>query len=120
MAATTTAASIRVQLTAYSQFSATPAYQIQAQIGSKLETVAVFGLKVNAVMPNPTDILFTVPTGGGGRLDLISQKFYGTPELWWAIAICNPGMDPMIGPTIAQVIRVPTKARLATLGILNV
>lgn len=113
-------ASIRVELVPYSMFAATPAYQIDAEVDGATQTVAVFGLKRDLVVPDPTDILFTVPTGGQGRLDLISQKLYGTPELWWAIARCNPDMDPMIGPSVAQVIQVPTKLRLATLGILNV
>jgi hypothetical protein len=114
------AASIRVELTPYSMFGATPAYQIEAQIDDSEQTVAVFGLKRDAVVPDLSDILYTVPTGGGGRLDLISQKFYGTPDLWWAISRCNVTMDPMIGPNIGDVIRVPTRLRLAALGILNV
>lgn len=114
------AASIRVELVPYSMFSATAAYQVDAQVDGTDQIVAVFGLRRDAVTPDPTDILFTVPTGGGGRLDLISQKFYGTPELWWAIARCNEAMDPMIGPAIGDVIRVPTRLRLAALGILNV
>lgn len=113
-------ASIRVELVPYSMMGATPAYQIQAEVDGSKQNVAVFGLKRDAVVPDPTDILFTVPTGGEGRLDLISQKFYGTPELWWAIAQCNPEMDPMIGPSIADIIAVPTKLRLAALGVLNV
>jgi len=113
-------ASVRVELTPYSQYSSTPAYQIQAEIDGTSQTVAVFGLKQNAVVADPTDIMYTVPTGGGGRLDLISQKLYGTPSLWWVIAQCNPEMDPVIGPNVADVIQVPTKLRLAALGILNV
>lgn len=113
-------ASIRVELTPYSMFAATPAYQIDAEVDGSEQTVAVFGLKRDLVVPDASDFLFTVPTGGGGRLDLISQKFYGTPSLWWAIARCNPGMDPMIGPNIADVIQVPTKLRLASLGVLNI
>jgi hypothetical protein len=113
-------ASIRVELVPYSMFGATPAYQVQAQVDGSTQNVAVFGLKRDLVVPDPSDVLFTVPTGGGGRLDLISQKLYGTPELWWAIARCNPSMDPMTGPNIADMIVVPTKLRLASLGVLNV
>ena len=79
----------------------------------------VFGLKRDSVVPDTSDVLYTVPTNGGGRLDLISQKFYGTPELWWAIAQCNPSMDPMIGPAVTDIIRVPTRQRLASIGALN-
>lgn len=114
------AAEIRVELVPYSMFGATPAYQIDAEIDGTEQTLAVFGLKQSTVVPDPTDTLFTVPPGGEGRLDLISQKLYGTPELWWAVTQCNPGMDPMIGPNVGDVIQVPTKLRLAALGILNV
>ena len=111
---------IRVELPAFSQFTATPTYQIQAELDSGKENVVVFGLKQDAIVPDPSDILFSVPGRGQGRLDLVSQHFYGTPELWWAIAQCNPGMDPFIGPAVMEVIRVPSKNRLATLGVLSV
>jgi hypothetical protein len=112
--------SIRIELVAYSQFAATPAYQVVADVDGSEQNVAVFGLKRNLVVPDPTDIIFTVPAGGTGRLDLISQKFYAVPDLWWAVAQCNPEMDPMIGPNAGDLISVPTKLRLAALGILNV
>jgi hypothetical protein len=112
--------SIRVELPAFSQFTSTTTYQIPAELDSGKENVVVFGLKRDAIVPDPSDIMFTVPGRGRGRLDLVSQHFYGTPELWWAIAQCNPGMDPFIGPEVTQVIRVPAKNRLATLGVLSV
>ncbi len=113
-------ASIRVELVPYSMFVATSAFQIQAEVDGTTQNVAIFGLKRDAVVPDPTDQDFTVPPGGGGRLDLISQSLYGTPELWHAICRCNPGMDPMVGPNVADVIQVPTRLRLASLGLLNV
>jgi hypothetical protein len=117
MASGPAAPTIRVELTPYSAFAATPAYQVQAELDTGLETVVVFGLRRHLVVPDPSDELFTVPTGGRGRLDLISQKFYGTPELGAAIADCNPSLDPMIDPQVGQVIAVPTRSRLAALGI---
>ena len=111
---------VRVELVPFSMFAATPAYQIPAELDSGTENVVVFGLKRNAVVPDPSDSLFTVPAGGQGRLDLVSQKFYGTPELWESIANCNPSLDPMIGPEAGSIIQVPARLRLASLGILNV
>lgn len=111
---------VRVELAPYSQFTATPAYQIEAELDTGVESVVVFGLRRDSVVPDPSDILFTVPPGGGGRFDLISQKHYGTPELGLTIARCNPEIDPMIGPDVGSIIRVPTSARLASLGVLNV
>jgi hypothetical protein len=113
-------AAVRVELVPYSMFTATPAYQIETELDTGKENVVVFGLKRDPVVPDPTDILFTVPPGGGGRFDLISQKFYGTPELWWAISRCNVELDPMVGPDVGSIIRVPTRLRLASLGVLNV
>lgn len=100
-------------------FSATPAYQIEATVDGSTDNVAVFGLRRQQVVPDPTDQRFTVPVGGAGRLDKISQKFYDTPLLAWAIADCNPGLDPMNGPAVADIINVPTRQRLAVLGILT-
>lgn len=30
------------------------------------------------------------------RLDIISEKFYGTPDYWWAIALANGFIDPFV------------------------
>jgi hypothetical protein len=111
---------IRVELTDYSMFATTPAYQVQAELDTGKETVVVFGLRRNVVVPDPSDELFTVPSGGARRLDLISQKHYGTPSLWDAILDCNPGLDPLTGPEVADVIAVPTRLRLASLGLLSI
>lgn len=111
---------IRVELTPYSMFVATPAYQVQAQLDTGVESVVVFGLRRKPVVPDPSDFLFTVPVGGERRLDLISQKFFGTPELWDVIGDCNPNIDPLVGPSTGDMIQIPTRQRLASLGILNV
>jgi len=113
------ASEIRVELPSYSMFSATPAYQIQATVDGSTDNIAVFGLRRPQVVPDATDIRFTVPVGGENRLDKISQKFYDTPLLATVIADCNPGLDPMNGPAVADIINIPTRQRLATLGILT-
>ncbi len=110
---------VRAELVPYSMFAQTPVYHgIQAEIDGKSEKVLVFGQLRDIVVPDPSDILFKVPAGGQGRLDLISQKFFGTPELWWAIARVNAMIDPMIGPSAGDLVRVPTQQRLAALGVL--
>lgn len=30
------------------------------------------------------------------RLDIISEKYYSTPDLWWSIALANNMIDPFI------------------------
>jgi hypothetical protein len=102
-------------------FSATPAYDnVSVEIEGVRQNIIVFGLMVPAVVPDATDILYTVPQAGQGRTDLISQQFYGTPELWWVLALVNNQVDPLLGFVTNQTIRVPTKERLASEGILTV
>jgi nucleoid-associated protein YgaU len=96
-------------------WSTTPIYQVDGPDGPAV----VFGLLNDTVVPDPTDVLYTVPIGGLYRMDLISQQFYGTPDLWWAIARVNGILDPLLGPALGQVLRIPAKARLAQDGVLN-
>ncbi len=110
---------VRVERIPYSMFSKTPVYHgISAEVDGKVEKVLVFGLLRDAVVPDPSDFLFTVPPGAKNRLDLISQKFYNTPELWWAIARVNAMIDPLVGPQDGDLIRIPTQQRLSNLGVL--
>lgn len=102
-------------------FSATPAYEgVEAEIEGERQKVIVFGLMADAVVPDATDILYTVPQAGEGRLDLISQQHYGTPELWWVIALVNNVLDPLVGVSSGRVVRIPKRERLASEGILSV
>jgi len=102
----------RIELPPYSMFAKTDVYTVNDTI--------VFGLMQDVVVPHSSDDLIKVSPGQEDRLDLISTQSYGTPNLWWVIARVNDLLDPDIGFEVAQQIRVPTKERLATLGILNV
>lgn len=102
-------------------FSATPVYDgISAEIEGTRQKVILFGMMVDAVVPDATDELFRVPAGVDTRLDLISQRFYGVPDLWWVIALVNNIVDPLAGAAVGQNIRIPAKSRLASEGILTV
>jgi hypothetical protein len=110
-----------IQLPPYSMFSKTPVYaDVPVEIEGDKQTAIVPGLQVPPVVEDQSDILYKVSQGGAARLDLIADEFYGTPELWWVLAQVNPGTDPLIGFELGQSVRVPTRTRLATLGILNV
>lgn len=93
-------------------FANTPVYEVDSEI--------VFGLLKDVIVPDPSDDLYTVDGSGVNRLDAISYKFYQTPQLWWVLARCNNIVDPLVGVPLKTVIRIPTKARLAAEGILNV
>lgn len=92
-------------------FSATPVYEVDGEV--------TFGLMRDSVVPDASDQVYTVTQVGERRMDLISKLFYGTPHLWWAIAMVNDIQDPFAGTKFGTKLRIPTKARLANLGILN-
>jgi hypothetical protein len=102
----------RIELPQFSMFAQTPVYDVGDDI--------VFGLMKDVVVPDATDTQYIVDTTGVNRLDLISYRFYGTSMLWWVIARVNNMLDPLVGPTLKQTLRIPTKSRLASLGVLNV
>lgn len=106
----------RVQLPSFSMWAQTPIYEIE----SGGESVVVFGLLQDTVVADATDKLFSVPQAGVYRLDLISQAFYGVPDLWPIIARVNGLLDAIVGFERGAEIRVPTKARLAQEGVLSV
>lgn len=99
-------------------WGATPIYSVDSGDGSG-DQVIVFGLLQDVVAPDPTDVFYPVPPAAEFRTDLISQRFYGVPDLWHAIASVNNQLDPLLGFSIQEQIRVPTKARLAQLGLLT-
>lgn len=100
----------------YSMWVQTPVYSVTVQG----ENVLVFGLLEDAIVADPTDQVFIVPRAGVYRLDLISQNFYGVPDLWPVIARANNLIDAIVGFTLGQSVRIPTKARLAQEGLLSV
>ncbi len=59
-----------------------------------------------AINPSNTDIV-TVVKVGAQRLDILSYRFYGTPDLWWIISQANNlSGDTMVVP-VGTKIRVP-------------
>lgn len=104
-----------VELPRYSMFAKTPVHRVNTSTGN----VVVFGLLIDAVVPHDTDTVYSVPPGGAGRLDLIANAVYGVPDLWWVIARANSMLDPFTGPTPGQELRIPSRDRLASLGVLN-
>lgn len=105
----------RVQLPSFSMWPKTPIYEVTVDG----EPVVVFGLLQDAIVPDTTDTVFQVPRAGVNRLDLISQKAYGVPDLWHVVCSANNIIDPLVGPALGQKIQLPVKARLAREGLLS-
>lgn len=93
-------------------FAKTSVYEVNHEI--------VFGLRRAVVIPDATDILFKMPSAGQYRLDLIADQYLGTPDLWWVIAEINNMADPLVTVAVGTELRIPTRERLAVLGVLNV
>lgn len=102
----------RIELPPYSMFTNTPIYEVDGEV--------VFGLLRDSVVPDASDSIYIVPSAAEGRLDLISNYHYGVPYLWWVIARVNEINDAMIGPVTGAELRIPTRERLVSLGLLNV
>ena len=58
-----------------------------------------------------SDNFYKVEPGFENRLDLISNKFYGTPRLWWALAIVNKLYNPRVVQS-GIVLRIPLRKNI--------
>jgi hypothetical protein len=58
------------------------------------------------------DIFVTITADIANRPDLISQKAYGNPELWWVIYEFNGIRDPMFDLKPGTVLRIPELERV--------
>lgn len=101
----------KIELPIHSAYINTPVYQVGTDI--------YFGLLRDPIVQDATDMQYQVTQGFENRLDLISNNFYGTPNLWWVIAMVNDINDPMLGVDIGTKLRIPTKTRLANAGVLS-
>jgi len=62
---------------------------------------------------------YVVKQSEENRLDIISQKFYGTPALFWVICYFNDILDPLSVPS-GTVLKIPSIAALfASGGVLS-
>lgn len=60
---------------------------------------------------SPYDKYHEVLQGEENRLDIISNKYYGTPDYWWVIALANNFVDPFI-VNAGDIVRIPNFASL--------
>ena len=60
-------------------------------------------------------VYHTVEASEENRLDIISNIYYGTPSLYWAIAMANNIIDPMI-VVKGTVLRIPSYESLFVTG----
>lgn len=63
-----------------------------------------------------TDIVHTVTVGESLRLDILAQKYYNNPLLWWVIAQANDIYDPIQGVPAGTKLRIPSMEVLYSEG----
>lgn len=62
--------------------------------------------------PADGDAFVTITQDLLQRPDLISNKAYGTPDLWWALYEFNEIRDPLFELQLGQVLRIPELERV--------
>ena len=64
-----------------------------------------------AIPPAADDIVIQITSPD--RLDKLAQSFYGTPDLWWAIASVNSIKGTYVVPS-NTIIRIPNRDRISS------
>lgn len=59
------------------------------------------------LQPDAGDVVVIISQDLQYRPDLISQKAYNTPDLWWVILEFNNISDPLFGLKTGQTIKIP-------------
>lgn len=62
--------------------------------------------------PDPGDTTVAIKQEDCDRPDLISQKAYGQPDLWWVIFEYNNIQDPMFDLKPSQILKIPNIDRV--------
>lgn len=64
--------------------------------------------RVPEIPVSTEDVYHTVLSNEAYRPDILANTYYNNPMLWWAILVANGIRDPFQGPTVGQVIRIPS------------
>jgi nucleoid-associated protein YgaU len=99
----------RILLSPNSRYEKTPLYTLDAKnINKGTGAISFFGTFVAPIIEkSDSDTFITIQSKDNGRLDYLAYLYYGTPELWWVIAIANDIFDPAYGLRPGTVIRIP-------------
>lgn len=68
----------------------------------------VYRTRIPTEIPQKDTDMYVV-TQLGDRLDLLADKYYNDPKLWWIIAYANNIHDAPIGLEEGQTLRIPTE-----------
>jgi hypothetical protein len=100
---------------------ATPLQQLLDEAGNVTNLYAWGTWESPNIPPHETDSVYVSTDNDLGRIDLISHKFYGTPDFFWVILLVNDIMDQFsddaeqLGLAPGTVLRIPAKSRVTAI-----
>lgn len=97
-----------IRLSQSSRYVGTPLYQLYNSAGQTADSFA-FGVWKRIDFPaRSDDSVYSVQESDIGRLDLVAEKYYSDPLLWWVIADVNGISDPITDMFSGQELRIPS------------
>jgi hypothetical protein len=80
---------------------------------SETQNVRIEWWERSVFAKDPSDRVYVVEPIYEGRLDNISNAFYGDPRYWWVLAQFNNILDPASEVVAGRALLIPTKDRLS-------
>lgn len=71
---------------------------------------------IESIPKNVLDIYHTITIDEEFRLDILADRYYNNPLMWWVIAQANDIYDPLSRPKSGEIIRIPNVATLYSSG----
>lgn len=96
-------------------YNTTSRYGIYRQIIDRSTNIQYLESANNISIEDQNSSLHIVEPHEENRLDIISQLYFGTPNFFWAIAMANNIIDPMI-VNKGTVLKIPSYSSLFVSG----
>lgn len=97
----------RTKLASNSRYVGTPLVQLADRSGSLVNSYAFTTWNRIEVRPTTADVMHKVTENEIGRLDILANKYYGDPFLWWVIADRNNMMYPIDEMYVGKDLYIP-------------
>ena len=81
-------------------------YKIYRQIVENDGTTYLETVNQTPVIETESDIYHEVDITEENRLDIIANRYYNDPSLWWVIAMANDLVDPFL-IKVGTIVRIP-------------
>lgn len=78
-----------------------------------LEGKRYYDAKIYPEIPRSNNDLYVI-TSFGDRYDLLANRYYKSPSLWWVISSANPEYIGSLYPPIGVQLRIPADISIAT------